>query len=80
MSRAMRRSQLRKTGNRRLPELIIDVLSPHYEHLNQRACGSTLHPPRQPLGTFCLWGILKVPARRFAAPADREKRNPRSSC
>ena len=39
MPRVMRRSQLRKTGNRRLPELIIDVLSPHHEHLNQRACG-----------------------------------------
>src|SRR5437588_7928193 len=37
--------------------------------------------PGQPLGTFCLWSILKVAARlrRFAAPADREKRNRRSS-
>ena len=79
MPRAMRRSQLRKTGNRRLPELIIDVLSPHHKHLNQRACGSTLHPPGPPLGTYCLWCILKVAVRRFAAPVDREKRNHRSS-
>ena len=48
MLRAMRRSQLSKTGNRRLPELIIDVLSPHHEHLNQRACGRTITCPSVP--------------------------------
>jgi hypothetical protein len=48
MPRAMRWSQLSKTGNRRLPELIIDVLSPHHEHLNQRACGRTITCPSVP--------------------------------
>src|SRR5437588_1129093 len=36
-------------------------------------------PPGQPLGTFCVRCILKVTVRRFAVPADREKRNHRSS-
>src|SRR5437588_11727780 len=36
-------------------------------------------PPGQLLGTSCLWCILEVLVRRFDAPADREKRNRRSS-
>jgi len=36
-------------------------------------------PSCQPLRKLCLWCILEVAVRRFAAPADRQKRNRRSS-
>ena len=47
-----------------------------HEHTVRTALAS---PPGQPLGTFCVRCILKVTVRRFAVPADREKRNHRSS-